>query len=73
MCYSKIKFSCLIHHHTMQKAAAKVLKKMQPHKKLQKIIATKAFFSLFSLHYSLFFVPLQAIRVSNSYFFTQKL
>ena len=24
MCYSKIKFSCLIHHHTMQKAAAKV-------------------------------------------------
>ena len=51
----------------MQKAAAKLQKKQQLHKKKHKIIGAAANFLLFTLHFSLYFVPLQAIRVSNCY------
>jgi hypothetical protein len=52
----------------MRKAAAKVRISEQKTKEIAKKIATKANSSFFILHSSLFFVPLQAIRVSNSYF-----
>jgi hypothetical protein len=43
----------------MRKAAAKLQKKTQPHKKNIKIMGTEANFSLFTLHFSLFLLPLQ--------------
>ena len=55
MCYSKIKLLCLIHHHTMRKAAAKVQKYLQSDKEKAKIITTAANFSLFTHHFSLYF------------------
>jgi hypothetical protein len=39
----------------MRKAAAKLQKKLQPHKKNIKIMAAEANFSLFTLHFSLYF------------------
>ena len=49
----------------MRKAAAKVQKNPLSNKKKDKIMSAEANFSLFTFHFSLFFVPLQLIRVSK--------
>jgi len=55
MCYSKIKFSCLIHHHTMQKAAAKVRISEQKTKEIEKNNSHESiFFTLLSSLFTFF-------------------